>query len=361
MRYRIDEIAQALGAEAAGDLALTITRAAEPASAGPDDLALALTPAYGAAIGKGAARAALLWPGADWQAMGLQAAIFAPRGRLAMARLTGLLAPPLDIAPGVHPTAVIDPTAELGRDLSVGPYVVINAGARIGDGCRIAAHVTIGSQAVIGAGGIIHAGVRIGAHVRIGARVFIRPNAIIGADGFSFVTATPSHAEIARVTMGRGTPPVLEDATWHRIHSLGGVEIGDDVDIGGGTCVDAGTIRPTQIGSGTKIDNMVQIAHNVIIGRDCLLAGQTGLAGSAVLGDRVVLGGKAAVGDNLTVGDDAVITGATMVMSSVPAGRVMMGSPAVRMDQQVEMYKALRRLPRWMSRQKAVPNPDQTE
>jgi UDP-3-O-[3-hydroxymyristoyl] glucosamine N-acyltransferase len=127
---------------------------------------------------------------------------------------------------------------------------------------------------------------------------------------------------------------------------LGGVLIGDDVEIGSGTTVDAGTIRPTRIGDGTKIDNMVMVAHNAVVGRHCLLCGHSGVAGSSVLGDRVVLGGQSGVGDNLTVGDDVVVTGGSSVLSNVPSGRVMMGNPATRMDLQVESYKALRRLPR---------------
>lgn len=152
---------------------------------------------------------------------------------------------------------------------------------------------------------------------------------------------------MSRSRAARSAEPVVpEDATWHRIHSLGGVEIGDDVEVGACSTVDGGTIRPTRIGDGTKIDNLVMVAHNVVVGRHCLLCSQVGIAGSTVIGDRVVLGGKAGVGDNLSVGDDVVVTGASAVHSNVPAGRVVMGNPATRIDQQIESYKALRRLPR---------------
>ncbi len=361
MHYTIAEIAEALGAEAAGDLSLTVRAAAEPASAGEDDLALALAPSYGAQLARGQARAAVLWPGADWAGLGLKAAIFAPRGRLAMARLTGLLAPDPGIGPGVHPSAVIDPSARIGEGVAIGPLVVIGADVQIGAGCRIGAHVTLGQGARIGAGGLIHAGVRIGARVVIGARFIAQPNAVVGSDGFSFVTATPSHVEVSRATMGQGPVTVPEDPTWHRIHSLGSVVIGDDVEIGAGATIDSGTIRPTSLGNGCKLDNQVHIGHNVVLGDHCLMAGQSGVAGSTVIGSRVVIGGQSGIADNLRIGDDVVISGATVVMSNVPAGRVMMGSPAVRMGQQVEMYKALRRLPRWMQQQKAVPNPGQTD
>ena len=134
MAHRIGDIARALGAEAEGDLALEVIGASEPQAAGPDQLALAMDPRYADGIGKGRARAAIVWPGADWRAMGLKAAIFAPRGRLAMAGLTRLMDPGPDIAVGVHPLAVLDASAEIGAGAAIGPFVVIGAGVRIGPG-----------------------------------------------------------------------------------------------------------------------------------------------------------------------------------------------------------------------------------
>ena len=353
MAYTVEHIATRLQAAFHGDGTLSVDSVAEPASAGQRDLALALTPAYAADLARGQAQAAILWPGADWQALGLKAAIIAPRGRLAMARLTGLMDAGPDWPAGIHPTALIDPTAQIGADVAIGPFCVIGAGVAIGQATRIGAYVSIGAGAQIGPGGIMHPGVRIGQRVQIGARVILHPNVVIGADGFSFVTATPSYSETARLHLGRGPVTVPDDPTWHRIHSLGGVIIGDDVEIGAGSTVDAGTIRPTQVGRGTKIDNLVQVGHNVVIGQDCLLCAQVGVAGSSVLGDRVVLGGKTGVADNLTIGSDVVTGGGTIVLSNVASGRVMMGYPAVAMDSHIASYKALRRLPRWMARQNA--------
>ena len=326
----VKDIAAALGAKAFGAVDLRVTGLSEPQAAGPDDLALAMSPRYGEAVLQGQARAAVVWAGADWQALGLQAAIEAPRARLAMAGLTRMMDTAMP-ATGISPHAVIDPSATIGTGVAIGPFTVVGAGAVIGDGCQIAEHVTIAAGAAIGQAAQIHAGVRIQSRVRLGARVVIQPNAVIGADGFSFVTAAPSNVEIGRKTLGKApfVPPV--DATQHRIHSLGGVEIGDDVDIGTGSTVDAGTIRPTRIGRGTKVDNLVQIGHNVVIGDDCLLCAQTAVAGSAIIGDRCVLGGKSGVGDNLTVGADCVIGGAAIVLSCVPAGSFMMGYPALPM------------------------------
>lgn len=350
MAFTVGQIAARLGAEAFGDASLIIEGAAEPSRAGPRDLALALSPAYAAGLAEGRAQAAMVWPGADWAGLGLRAAIAVPRGRLAMARLTALLDPGPRMPPGVHPSAVVDPSAELGQGVAIGALCHVGPGARIGAGTRLGTHVSVAAGAEIGPDGLLHDGVRIAARVRIGARAILQPGVVIGGDGFSFVTETPAHVETARATLGAGALQVPADPTWHRIHSLGGVEIGDDVEIGANSTVDAGTVRPTRIGRGTKIDNLVQVGHNVTVGQDCLLCAQVGIAGSAVVGDRVVLGGKTGIADNISIGDDVVTGGASVVLSNVPAGRVMMGYPATRMETHVEGYKALRRLPRLLLR-----------
>jgi UDP-3-O-[3-hydroxymyristoyl] glucosamine N-acyltransferase len=344
MRHRLSDLAAALGARLEGDGTLEISRAAEPQHAGPCDLAMAMSPVWAEGLARGQARAAVLWDGADWQALGLAAALFVPRPRYAMAGITAALDPGADIASGIHPSAVIDPTAQLGDGVAVGPLAVIGAGARIGAGGRIGPHCWIGADAQIGPDALLVAGVRIGARVQIGARFIAQPNAVVGGDGFSFVTPERGRVEEVRATLGQVGQTAPQ--SWVRIHSLGAVTIGDDVELGAGSCVDRGTIRDTQVGHGTKIDNLVQIGHNVVVGRDCLLCAQAGIAGSTILGDRVVLAGQAGVGDNLRVGDDAVITAATKVLSNVPAGRVMAGYPAVAMESHLEIYKAQRRLPR---------------
>ncbi|PTE15086.1 UDP-3-O-(3-hydroxymyristoyl)glucosamine N-acyltransferase [Pseudogemmobacter blasticus] len=359
MPHTIREIATALGAKAEGALDLAVTAASEPQAAGPDDLALAMDPKYADGIAKGQARAALLWPGADWQAMGLQAAIFAPRGRLAMAGLTRLLDAGPDIAPGVHPMAIVDPSARIGAGAAIGPFVVIGRDVVIGANARIASHVSIAEGARIGEDALILQGARICARVTIGNRFICQPGAVIGSDGFSFVTPEKSGVEEIRETLG--TRDAITAQSWTRIHSLGAVTIGDDVEIGANVCIDRGTIRDTRIGSGTKLDNLVHIGHNVQIGRDCLLCGQVGIAGSSRIGDRVVMGGQCGVNDNIFVGDDVICGGATKIFTNAPAGRVLLGYPAVKMETHVEMQKALRRLPRLAARvaeiEKALPRP----
>ncbi|MFM1862540.1 MAG: hypothetical protein RLZ26_1062 [Pseudomonadota bacterium] len=345
MGHTVAEIARAIGARAEGETALRVSGAAEPAMAGPGQIALAMDPRYAEALPAGKALVAVLWDGADWRALGLRAAILIARPRLALAGITRAFDPGPQIAPGIHPAAVVDPTAEIGAGAAIGPFVSIGAGARIGPGARIAPHASIAEGAEIGPDVLIHAGVRVGARVRIGARVILQPGAVIGADGFSFVTPERSGVEEVRATLGAreeggaGQP-------WTRIHSLGAVVLGDDVEIGANACIDRGTIRDTEIGAGTKLDNLVHVGHNVRIGRDCMLCGQVGIAGSARIGDRVVMAGQCGVNDNIFVGDDVIAGGATKIFTNVPAGRVILGNPAVKMETQIEINKALRRLPR---------------
>jgi len=348
--HLVSDIATALGGALHGDGTLWIGRALEPGLAASDDLAVALSPGFVAQLGQGAARAALLAEGTDITGLDLDAAIFVPRGRLAMAKLTQTLDPFGSSQQGQHPTAVVEPGAVIGANVSLGAFVVVAEGAEIGANCVIGSHSSIGKNATIGRDAIIGAGCRIAPNVTIGERVRLHANVVVGGDGFSFVTTEPAHVEVARKTLGEGAAPVLSDPSWHRIHSLGGVSVGDDVEVGSNSTIDAGTLRPTRIGNGTKIDNLVQVGHNAVVGENCLLCAQVGVAGSAVIGDRSVLGGKSGVADNTTIGCDVVIGGGSVVLSNVPDGRVMLGYPAVKMRNHVESYKALRRLPRLLSR-----------
>ncbi len=344
MRHTIKELADALGAEAFGDVSISIDAVAEPADAGPDELALAMKPDYAKAIPEGHARAAMLYPGADWLAYGLEAALIAPRPRYALSGLSALMDPGQGFAAGIHPSAVIDPSAEIGAGVSIGPLSIVAGGAKIGAGCVIGPQCFVGQNAELGPDGLLREQVSIGARVRIGARFIAQPGARIGGDGFSFVTPEKSAVEAVRESLGdqgeTGAQP------WARIHSLGAVCIGDDVEIGANSCIDCGTIRDTQIGDGVKIDNLVQIGHNVVVGRDCMICAQSGIAGSSRLGDNVVLGGHTGVSDNVFIGDRAITGGATVVLSNVPAGRVVLGYPAVKMETQLEIHRAQRRLPR---------------
>ena len=346
MSHTIAEIAEALGAKALGALDLQITGAAEPADAGPTDLALAMKPDYADGLGQGQARAAMLWDGADWQAMGLEAAIIPARPRFAMAGLTAALDAGHGYTPGIHPTAIIGEGARLGDGVSIGAYAIVGKGAKIGAGSMLGPQSYVGIDSELGDGAVLHVGARIGPRVRIGDRFIAHPGATVGMDGFSFVTPEVNAVEKGRASLGEETD--ADAQAWVRIHSLGAVVIGDDVELGCNSCIDAGTIRPTRVGNGTKIDNLCHVAHNCVVGNDCLFAAMVGIAGSTTIGNNVVFGGQVGVTDNTTVGDGVVAGGAAVILSKVPAGRMILGYPAVKMDMHVDMYKAQRRLPKMM-------------
>ncbi|MDB2551499.1 UDP-3-O-(3-hydroxymyristoyl)glucosamine N-acyltransferase [Paracoccus sp. (in: a-proteobacteria)] len=348
MALTVGELARALDAQGWGDLSLPVTGAAEPANTvpvGPEGglIAMAMAPKYADGLKPGSM--AILAQGMDPEEYGLRAAIFAPRPRLLLAGLTRTFDPGPDIAPGIHPTAVIDPTARIGAGAAIGAFVVIGADVVIGQGARIASHVSVGRGARLGREALLREGARIGHGVSAGDRLIMQPGAVIGGDGFSFVT--PEESGIEEIRRSLGTRQGFVPQHWTRIHSLGGVEIGDDVEIGANATIDRGTIRATRIGRGTKIDNLVQIGHNVVVGADCLLCGLVGIAGSSRVGDRVILAGQVGVSDNIEIGDDVIAGGATKIFSRVPAGRVILGNPAVKMETQMEIQKAVRRLPRF--------------
>lgn len=359
MGYTIEDIAKALGAQALGDLSVEVDGVAEPQDAGPRDLALAMKPAYADALAKGAALAAVMWDGADFESHGLRAAIIPPRPRYALSGLSQRFDPGESFGSGIHPSAVIDAAAELAEDVCVGPLAVIGPGARIGAGSRIGPQAFVGACATLGEGCFIREGVKIGARAMLGKGVIVQPGAVIGGDGFSFVTPETSAVERTRASLG--DQGEAEEQAWERIHSLGSVEIGDDCEIGANAAIDRGTVRNTRIGARTKLDNLVHIGHNVVIGEDCLICGQVGMAGSTVIGNNCVFAGQVGINDNIFVGDNVIAGGATKIFTNVPKGRVLLGYPAMKMEAHVESYKAIRRLPRLMRQvaelQKAVFKP----
>ncbi len=342
----IAEIARSLGFKAEGDVEIEILRPAHPSEATADALALAMDPKYLPLLNQGAARAAMIPEGADWRALGLEAAILTGRARFAMAGVTQMFAPVRDPAPGVHSSAIVSEDAVIGDGVEIGPLCVLETGVCIGDGCRILGQVTIGAGARIGPGALIHHGARICAGVEIGARAIIHPNACIGSDGFSFVTPEKGAVEAAKESGGATVVADAENTVWARIYSLGRVRIGDDVEIGAGATIDRGTVADTVIGSGSKLDNQVQVGHNVSIGENCILCGQVGVAGSAEIGDRVVLGGQSGVADHTKIGNDVLVMASSGASGNVKSGSIYGGTPALPRNELGKMLLAQRRLPR---------------
>ena len=326
------DIAKALSARLQGDGAIEIGRLVHPDRAdGPSDLALATSGSAAAALARSKAVAAVVTEGRSAPAASLKALIEVDEPRMALATLTALFDPGPAHDDGVHPAAVVASDVVLGPGVSIGPCAVIGPRSRIGAGTVILAHVTIGADVTIGGNGLIHAGVRIGDRVVIGERVIIHANAVIGSDGFSYAPDLNSPMAFA--------PGVKVT----RVHSLGGVIINDDVEIGACTTVDRSTLETTRIGSGTKIDNHVHIGHNVAIGESCIVAGMVGISGSVSIGDRVRLGGGVGIGDHVRIGDQAVVAAGSGVGSNVAPGTFVSGYPALPHQRSLENFQYLMR------------------
>lgn len=323
----VRDVAAALSAQVVGDGSLPIERIVHPSAAvQPSDLAVAMTSDTFAALAQSKAQLAVISDKATPPA-GLKATIVASADRSSLAKLTAMFDDGPTHDAGVHPTAVVAPDAVLGEDVSVGPYVTIGARSRIGAGTVVLPQVTIGADVTIGSGGLIHSGVRIGDRVSIGERVIIQSNAVIGSDGFSFLPPRPG-----------SSPPMPV-----RVHSLGDIVIGNDVEIGAATTVDRATLTTTRIGHGTKIDNQVQIAHNVTIGNGCLICGMAGISGSVVIGDGVLIGGGAGVADHVKIGAGTMIAAGSGVATNVAAGSKVSGYPAMPHDRNTEIFTFLMR------------------
>lgn len=326
------DIAQALSGRLEGDGAIEIERLAHPSRAErSSDLALAMSGAAAAALAGSKAVAAVVTAKYPAPAGTLKAVITVDEPRMALARLTAVFDPGPAHAPGIHPTAVIAPDAVLGAEISIGPCAVVGPRSRIGDGTVVLSHVSIGADVTIGGRGLIHPGVRIGDRVTVGERVIIHANAVIGSDGFSYAPDLNSPQTF------------VPGVTVTRVHSLGTVEIGDDVEIGACTTVDRSTLESTRIGSGTKIDNHVHIGHNVAIGDSCIVAGMVGISGSVIIGDRVRLAGGVGIGDHVKIGEAAVVAAGSGVASNVEAGTFVSGYPALPHARSLENFQYLMR------------------
>lgn len=262
--------------------------------------------------------------------------------RHALARLLPLFSRPPRYAPGIHPSAVVESSARIAVDATIGPLSYVGEDVVVGAGTRILAQCTLSAGCEIGEGSLLHPGVRIGEGVRIGRRVIIHGNACIGADGFSFATGRDKAPDATR----RDKQADLDQWEPAKIPSLGGVLIEDDVEIGACTTIDRGTLGDTLIRHGTKIDNLVMVGHNTRIGECCLIAGQSGIAGSCDLGDRVVMGGQSGIADHLQIGSHAVIASSSGVGQHVPQHSVYIDTPAIPYDRWQERWRSLGRLKR---------------
>ncbi len=335
--FTVEEITNITGGMLTKVNDVKIEHIAPPLLADENTLALALGEDEIANLAKSHAKAALVPLGVQIDGL---TTIEVERPRLAMMKLLNLFYTPPRVNEGVHPTAVVDPSATLGENVQVGPNVVISHDAVIGDNTKILANSYIGGGAKLGKNCLIHPGVNIGDRVEVGNDVILHHGVSLGADGFSFVTENPDNIEQARK---EGS--IKEENTKHvifKIPSIGSVTIGNNVEIGANTTIDRGTIENTTIGDNTKIDDLVMIGHNCRIGKGCLIVSQVGIAGSCVIGDRVVIAGQAGLADHIEIGSDTIITAKAGVTKSFPEKSIIVGIPAVPRKEFIKQLKTMK-------------------
>ena len=246
---------------------------------------------------------------------------------LAMSQVLELFAPPAPIfSIDIHPSATIDPSAIIGTGTRIGAGSYIGPNVVLGENVSIYPNVTILDECTIGKNTVIWSGSVVRERCHLGTDCIVHPNATIGADGFGF-----------RPCPERGLV---------KIPQIGNVVIGNWVEIGANTCVDRGKFSSTVLGDGCKIDNLVQIGHNSILGKFCIMAGNSGLAGSVTLGNGVIIGGSASIKDHTTIGDGAIVGAGSGVTADIPAGKMMLGYPAVEARDALKQWAILKRLVR---------------
>lgn len=294
LSFTLAELAAQLDAELRGDPAQVISGLATLQDAGAGQLSFLANPQYRKFLADSQASAILL-TAADAEGFAGNALIV-PNPYLAYAGLSHQFDRKPKAAVGIHPTAVVDEGAQVDASASVGPYAVIEAGAQIGANVTIGAHCFVGARSVIGEGGWLAPRVTLYHDVRIGKRVVIQSGAVLGGEGFGFA----NHQGI-----------------WQKIAQIGGVTLGDDVEIGANTTIDRGALSDTIVGNGVKLDNQIMIAHNVQIGDHTAMAGCCGISGSAKIGKHCMLAGGVGLVGHIEICDNVFVTGMTMVTRSI--------------------------------------------
>ncbi|MFY7780838.1 MAG: UDP-3-O-(3-hydroxymyristoyl)glucosamine N-acyltransferase [Tagaea sp.] len=320
---RIAEIAgAALPADA--DPARVFDGVAALADAGPAHVSFLDNRRYLGDLAASNAGAVLIHPSLAARAPATCLALAVRGPYAAYARVAAAFHPAPRGVPGIHPSAVVDPSATLGERVEIGPNAVVMARAKIGAGCRIGPNATLGEAVELGEGCVVGANASI-SHAIVGREVAIYPGARIGQDGFGFA---------------------IEPGGFVKVPQLGIVRIGDRCEIGANTCIDRGSASDTVIGAGTWIDNLVQIGHNVKVGKGCVIVAQVGISGSSELGDQVMLGGQVGLAGHLKIGAGARVAAQSGVHRDVGEGEAVGGSPAVPIKEWQRQSAKLRQLVR---------------
>jgi UDP-3-O-[3-hydroxymyristoyl] glucosamine N-acyltransferase len=294
MQTSLGELAIRFGCELVGDPHSAVTHVATLANAGPQALSFLANPAYRSELAVTKAGAVVVSAG-DIENCPVPALISSDP-YATYARIAGVLHPPAVFPAEVHSSAIASASARISAGAHVGPRAVIGDGATIADGASVGPGAVVGPRCHVGESTRLHANVTLVEDVRIGKRCIVHSGAVIGCDGFGNARS---------------------DTGWIKVPQLGGVQIGDDVEIGANTTIDRGTIDDTVLENGVRLDNLIQIAHNVRIGEHTAMAALSGVSGSTVIGKRCMFGGQSGIVGHISICDDVVIGGATMVSKDI--------------------------------------------
>jgi UDP-3-O-[3-hydroxymyristoyl] glucosamine N-acyltransferase len=318
------EIAFVAGGKVEGPADTKVSSVAlSPLAAQEGDLALVFDPKLIRRIGEIKATAVIVPEGVKTDIP----KIVVQRPMLALQKMLSAIAPKRFYpAPGIHPTAVVDPSVELGEDVAIGPLVVIGPNTKIGAQTKIMAGCVIGGGVKIGNKCLFHPKCIIADYTKIGDRVILQQGVSLGSDGYGYVTERPSNLERRMA----GETELSQEPNPHlKIPQTGTVVIEDDVEIGSYSTIDRATMGATTICRGAKIDNLVMIAHNCKIGAEALIISQVGIAGSCTVGDRSILAGQVGLKDHIKIGRDVIVEGKAGVMRDIPDEDVQVGIPAI--------------------------------
>lgn len=324
---KLGELADRLGAELRGDAELEVTGVKGIEEAGPSEITFVANPKYAGLARTTQAAAVLVEP--EFPEIPT-ATLRIKNPYLAFARALGVFYQPPAYAPGIHATAVVDPTAEIGEASHVGAYAVIGPGVKVGAHATILPHVVLYPGVQVGIHFFAHAHAVVREGCVLGDHVTLENGVIIGADGFGFAKN--------------------EAGQWEKIPQSGPVRLGDRVDVQANACIDRATVGATEIGAGAKVDNLVQVGHGSKVGENTLLCAQTGLAGSSVVGKNAILAGQTGVAGHCTLGDGVILTAQSGVSHDIPAGKMISGSPGFDNRLWLRAVALFQRLPELMKR-----------
>jgi UDP-3-O-[3-hydroxymyristoyl] glucosamine N-acyltransferase len=329
--FIVKDLVALSGGELVGDPTLKITGAASLGEATPGEISFFTNRKYIGLLRK--TRASAIFVPRDFAESINAAQIRVSNPTKAFEQVVLKFAPkPIAFAPGIHSSAVVDASAQLGERVSIQPLAVIESGAKIGDDTIIGAGSYIGHETVIGSACHIYPHVTIRERSRIGSRVIIHSGAVIGADGFGFE---------------------MVDGRHEKLQQLGIVQIDDDVEIGANTTVDRARFGRTWIQQGVKVDNLVQIAHNVVIGKNSVIVAQAGISGSTRVGERVTMAGQVGIVGHVEIADGTIIAAQSGVSKSLPGG-VWFGYPAVPFAEAKQQIAWIHRLGKLFGRVKKL-------